>query len=232
MEFLPKIQKTSVADQVFDLLKNYISEGKIKVGEKLPSENELCAMLGVSRPPVNAAVNRLRAMGLVEVRPGDGSYVKQFSSEEYIQTYADLVINPEDISEILEIRRALDVESFRLAMERATEEDLDAMAEISKRIVKAHIEKNYEDLIESDYGFHLAICKASKNKYFPLLYEVISGALRKQIMMFSVSRNKRLDADAHFIDDHMKILQALRDKDFDLYIKILDDHTNYESHKD
>lgn len=232
MENLPRIQKTSVADQVFDLLKSYIADGKIKAGEKLPSENELCAMLGVSRPPVNAAVNRLRAMGLVEVRPGDGSYVKAFSSEEYIQNYADLVMNQEDISEILEIRRALDVESFRLAMNRATKEDLDAMEEITRCIVKAHIEKNYDDLIESDYGFHLAICKASKNKYFPLLYDAISGALRKQMMMFSVSRNKRLDADARIIDDHVQILEALREKDFDKYLRVLAEHTNYETHKD
>lgn len=232
MENLPKIQKTSVADQVFDLLKSYISERKIKAGEKLPSENELCAMLGVSRPPVNAAVNRLRAMGLVEVRPGDGTYVKEFSAEEFIQTFANLVMNREDISEILEIRRALEVESFRLAMNRVTEEDLSAMEEITKCIRKAHIENNYEDLITSDYGFHLSICKASKNKYFPLLYEAISVALRKQIMMFVISRNKHLNADARIIDDHVEILQALRDKDFEKYINILSEHTNYETHKD
>lgn len=232
MESLPKIQRASVADQVFDLLKGYISEGKIKAGEKLPSENELCAMLGVSRPPVNAAVNRLRAMGLVEVRPGDGSYVKQFSSEEYIQTFADLVMKQEDISEILEIRRALDVESFRLAMERATEEDLYTLEKITEQILEAHKEKDYDGLVANDFAFHLTICKASKNRYFSMLYEVIGSVLRKQMRLFIINANKHRDEKDRLIDDHVKILQTLREKDFDKYLRVLAEHTNYETHKD
>lgn len=232
METLPRIQKTSVADQVFDMLKSSISEGRIKPGEKLPSENELCAMLGVSRPPVSAAVNRLRAMGLVEVRPGDGSYVKAFSSEEYIHTYADLVMDPEDVSEILEIRRALDVESFRLAMSRATEEDLSALEKITERIIKAHEEKDYDTLAENDFNFHLSICKASKNRYFSMLYQVIGGVLRKQMRMFGINANKHRGAQSRLVDDHVQILRALKEKDFDTFIRVLAEHTNYETHKD
>lgn len=232
MQKLPKINRVNVSDQVYDLLKGHIVQGKLKAGDKLPSENELCAMMGVSRPTVNAAVNRLRAMGLVEVRPGDGSYVKYFSSVDYIQNYADLVMDTQNISEILEIRWALDVESFRLAMDRATEEDMKALEEISERIIRAHKEKDLAVLEEYDFAFHLQICKCSKNRYFTMLYELIGSVLRKQMGMFSVSANKWLSQDDKIIDDHAKIYQALRDRDFNSYLMILNEHTDYETHKD
>lgn len=230
MEFLPKIKKTRVSDQVFDILKNFIAEGKIKAGEKLPSENELCAMLGVSRPPVNAAVNRLRAMGLVEVRPGDGSYVKNFSSSDYIKNYVDLVKDVMDIPELLEVRWVLDVESFRLAMNRATPEDLRELEDITHRYEQARKEKDFDTAADTDFAFHLHICKCSKNRYFFMMYELIGDLLRRQIQMFLVSQDKYAAEDFKVIDDHAQMYQALRDKDFDRYLRVLEEHTNYETH--
>ncbi len=230
MESLPKIKKSNVSDQVFDILKNNIAEGKFKAGEKLPSENELCAILGVSRPSVNAAVNRLRAMGLVEVRPGDGSYVKSFSSTEYIKNYADLVKDFVDIPELLEIRRALDIESFRLAVDRATPEDFSELENIINRYIKARKDKDYDTLADTDFQFHLQICRCSKNRYFVMMYELIGDMLRKQIKMFQATQEKHGDDGGKITDDHIKIYKALETKDFDAYIKVIEEHTNYEAH--
>ncbi len=232
MEALPKIKKSNISDQVFDILKNNIAEGKFKVGEKLPSENELCAMLGVSRPSVNAAVNRLRAMGLVEVRPGDGSYVKSFSSSEYIKNYADLVKDVVDIQELLEIRRALDIESFRLAMERATVDDFNELKNITERYKKARIKKNYDAAADIDFEFHLKICRCSKNRYFTMMYELIGDLLRRQIKMFQESQERHGIDDTKIIDDHVRMYEALVKKDFDTYLSVLEDHTDYKAHMD
>ena len=70
---LEKIQKNSVPQQVFEVLKKEIVSGTYQVGSKLPSENELCSMLGVSRPSVKAAIQQLCFLGMAETRPGDGT---------------------------------------------------------------------------------------------------------------------------------------------------------------
>ncbi len=230
METFKKIKKTNISEQVFELLKSHIAKGKLKAGEKLPSENELCAQLGVSRPPVNAAVNRLRAMGLVEVRPGDGSYVKEFSSSDYFKTYADMVMDMQDIPEILEVRRALEVESFRLAIERATDEDISKLEEICEDILEAKKKKDYKQLAKNDYLFHLHICKCSKNRYFPMMFQMLEGLIYKQVEMFAISEEKRTAIDKKTIDDHTLICKAMREKDFDTYLSIISKHTNYETH--
>ena len=230
MELLPKIKKTNVSDQVFDMQKKNIAEGKFKAGEKIPSENDLCAMLGVSRPSVNAAVNRLRAMGLVEVRPGDGCYVKPFSSSDYIKNYCDLVKDVVDIPELLEIRRALDVESFRLAMDRATPEDLQELEEITRRYEQERKDKDYENAADADFAFHLQICKCSKNRYFFMMYELIGDLLRRQIQMFQVGQDKQTAENPQAVDDHIQMYQALKDKDFDRFLGLVEEHINYEAH--
>lgn len=231
MEQLPKIQKIKVSDQVFDLLRQSIAEGKFKPGERLPSENELCASLGVSRPSVNAAMNRLRAMGLVETRPGDGSYVKFFSSADYIHTYADLVMDHQNITDILEVRQALDVESFRLAMERAEEADIRELENLCGHYLQAKKDKDYETMARYDFAFHLHICECSKNRFFPEIYRLVGSLIYKQIKLFGISRAEHNQDGDHAEDSHTLICQALRQKDFDLYLKVMAEHIDYETHK-
>ncbi len=75
MAKLQKIKVESLRSQVYMQLKNQLMAGVWKVGEKLPSENELCASLGVSRVTVRAAIQQLEILGLVETRHGDGNFV-------------------------------------------------------------------------------------------------------------------------------------------------------------
>lgn len=227
---MPKITRTKVSDQVFDILIGYITEGKFKAGEKIPSENELCSMLGVSRPSVNAAVNRLRAMGLIEIRTGDGSYVKHFSTNDYIQNYADLVMDTQNLNEILEIRRALEFESAALAIHRAEPEDLEKLKAICDKMTAARKCRDYEALIDFDFEFHLQICYCSKNRYFPMMYELIRSLIRKQVEIFAASMNKRMEANPQMVDNHIQIYEALKAKDFSHCREILMEQTDFDSH--
>ncbi len=233
MDRLPKIEKKNISDQVFDILKEYIVKGQFKPGDKIPSENELCSMLGVSRPSVNAAVNRLRAMGLVEVRVGDGSYVRYFSTNEYIENYADFITDTQNLSEILEVRRAVEFESAALAVARATDQDLDELKDLCDKLVEAKKQRDYEAAVTYDFEFHLRICHCSKNRYFPMIYKLIGSLIYKQIELFATTIYKREEeAGLDVVDDHVQLYHALRDRDVDLCRKILLEQTDYAAHMD
>lgn len=231
MEKLPKIARKSVSDQVFDMLKDYIIQGKFKVGEKIPSENELTKMLGVSRPSIKAAVERLRAMGLIDIRVGDGSYVKQFSTAEYIANFADFIMDEQNISEIVEIRRALELESLSLAIKKAEPDDIEQLKFICDNLVEAFKRKDYAKGASYDYEFHLQICKCSKNKYFPMMYELIGSLIYKQIELFSSNIYKKF-ASSILIDDHVKMYQAIKEKDFTLCHQLFTNMIDINTHMD
>ena len=75
MATLKRIKTESLRSQVYMQLKSQLMEGVWKVGERLPSENELCNILGVSRVTVRAAIQQLEILGLVETKHGGGNFV-------------------------------------------------------------------------------------------------------------------------------------------------------------
>ena len=74
------VKKSSASDQVFEQLKDNLIQGTWKPGEKLASENELASLFGVSRITIRQALSRLAALGLVETRLGEGSFVEKAGS--------------------------------------------------------------------------------------------------------------------------------------------------------
>lgn len=223
MQNFPRIERKSVSDQVFDVLKQYIVEGTFAIGEKIPSENELTRMLGVSRPSVKAAVERLRAMGLIEVRVGDGSYVKHFSTSDYIENWADFVSNEGDMSDLMEFRGAMELDSLELAIQRATDSDLAKLKELSEQLVDA-FKRNDEELgVKYDMEFHLQICRCSKNKYFVSMYKLIGNLIFNQIRRLSL--DVHADPKTAFVfDDHVQIYEAIRDRDLERGRDLLTKH--------
>lgn len=223
MQSFPKIERKNISDQVFDMLKEYITTGKLAVGEKIPSENELTRMLGVSRPSVKAAVERLRAMGLIEVRAGDGSYVKEFNTSEYIENWADFVMTNNDISELTEFRRTIELASLELAIDRANENDIRILGKLSEQLVEAFKAKDYDKGAKYDMDFHLQICRCSKNKYFIMMYELIANLIFKQVSQSSRYVHEH-DASAFLFDDHVKIYEAILKRNKTEGLELLSKH--------
>ena len=81
---LKALDKQSVPEQIFEMLKNEIIVGEYAVGDKIPSETELCKLLNASRVSVRTALHKLSVLGIIETRLGDGNYVKEFDFKEYI----------------------------------------------------------------------------------------------------------------------------------------------------
>jgi DNA-binding FadR family transcriptional regulator len=174
-------------DQVIDQLKEQITSGSWQMNGKIPTETVLAEQLGVGRNTVREAVRALTHAGLLECRQGDGTYVR--ATSELSGAMLRRLKQAEQL-EILEVRRALEVESARLAAARRTDDDI-------KRIEAALAERDRawelddpDYFVEADLAFHMAVTHATHNLVLIDLFEDFSAALRASITAAGTSLNK------------------------------------------
>ena len=110
-----------------------ISQGELKPGDRIPSERELAAMLGVSRPSVREAIMVLDAMGLVEARQGGGTYVRSLTETCLADPLTQMVeADPRLLPALVEVRKGLESWSAYLAAQRADAHDLKQLQELCR----------------------------------------------------------------------------------------------------
>ena len=158
-----QIKVRHISEEVFDQIKTAILEGKLKPGEKLPTERELMSQLGVSRLPIREALKLLANMGFIETRQGGGSYVRSLLADR-VGDPLNLMIkdNIEKIFELLEVRKEIETWSAYYAAKRATAEDIAALGRIVDE-TKTYFDKEKTAPARLDADFHLAIGRCSYN---------------------------------------------------------------------
>ena len=155
-----RIKKVNVTEQVVEYLKENIEAGNWKVGEKIPSENQMTSTLGVSRSSVRAALQYMIGIGVLESVHGKGTYLINSQVENWEE--ADNKITSEDckdIEKVLEFRRILEPDACRLAVERG---DSQVVSELETR--KNHNQMNALFGFQSGIDCHTEILEAFKEK--------------------------------------------------------------------
>ena len=213
-----KIKKQSVASQVFKQLKQNIVNGTWKLGEKLPSENELVQMFGVSRISVREALKQLVSLGLVETRQGEGSFVKQLEADSHMNDLFHLmVLKREEIVELIKYREIIEVGAIALAVERAEKSDILALEEN----VRAHeqFKDDYERAARIDLEFHLLLAKASKNPFV-----IKANSLMKDVFHAVMTQTVDEMGTSHGIFYHKKLITAIKARDKESAVSIMREH--------
>ena len=198
------IKRYSLSQQVVDKLEQLISSGHFKVGEKINSESELMAMFNVSRNTLREAIHALTVAGVLEVKQGDGTYVR--SSNRF---YANMKKEYDTVSleDIKETRNALEITMANLAAKNATAEDIKEIEEAlnNRRMLQGSAREN----TKTDMEFHLRIARASHNKVLIDLYMSIYIYLENLIIV----RQTETVLDSERIDElHEKLFQAIKAK--------------------
>ncbi|NIP49902.1 MAG: FadR family transcriptional regulator, partial [Gammaproteobacteria bacterium] len=123
---LEPIRPKKISEEIVNQIKQLISSGELKPGDRIPSERELASLLGVSRPSVREAIMVLEAMGFLESRQGGGTYVKALTESSIMDPLAKLVEkrDPELLRSLAEVRMGLESWSAYLAAQRANEKDI------------------------------------------------------------------------------------------------------------
>lgn len=171
----PAIQRRQLTDQVIQRFQEMISVGELKVGTKLPSESELMTQLGVGRSTLREAVRVLAHMGLLEVRQGDGTYVRaRTAASEPLERR----LQRATLLEVYEVRYILELEIAKLAAERREDTDLAQMRACLEKRKAAKHSCDEAGFLDADVAFHIAVANASKNAVLVDMYQSFTTALR------------------------------------------------------
>lgn len=223
---LETITSKKVADQVFDQLLTQIKQGTWKAGEKLPSESELCATFDVSRISIREAVKQLAAMGLIETRQGEGSFLRQISVGNCAQSalFPMFVMDPPSLLEIIEFRDITEPGAIALAAGRITPEELKELEQYVTDMQNKDID--IREFIDDDLKFHIAISKASHNSFIIKMNDFMFDMLREG-METIVSKLGRSDG----IYYHTAILAALKNGSKETAVAIMKEHIERTSQR-
>jgi GntR family transcriptional repressor for pyruvate dehydrogenase complex len=177
-ELFQPIYPTRVSDNAVDQILNLIAEGRLQPGDRLPSERELVRQLEVSRTSVREALRALEARGIIEVRPGSGSFVRGSSQEETRPNWVPwLLAHRQEIMQLVELREALETRAAYLAATRTSQEQIEAMKNAIDRMSEA-IENSDPDLtVQADKAFHESVAKACGNELIAYLLNAANEAL-------------------------------------------------------
>ncbi|NEC47383.1 FadR family transcriptional regulator [Actinospica acidiphila] len=154
---LRPMAKQRLYEQVLDRLRQYVTEGGLRAGDRLPPERDLAQRLGVSRASVKQAIVVLEVQGLVEARHGGGTYLVRDSLD--VEPVERMVERRRRLPDVLEAREALETKLAELAAERRTDDDLAAL-----RSALAHMAEEIEAGgagVEGDRRFHAAVTAAA-----------------------------------------------------------------------
>lgn len=209
------IKSKRTTEIILEQIKSLIVNGQLTVGDRLLTEHELAERFQVSRTSVREALAALSLTGILEIRQGGGIFVKTSPSNAVIEPLSFiLLLEKGKLQNILEVRKALEVEAVGLATERRDEEDLACL--------KSLIEQMEEDLPEArrseelDLRFHLTLGKASKN---PLLDRLMNTVQEIMGQTLQVTRALWLSATEgttrRLFEEHRSIYEMIRDQNTD-----------------
>ena len=163
MEVSP-IKRISVSEQIFEQLKEKITSGELQPGDRLPSENELCKLYGVSRTTIRQALANLSSLELIETRFGEGSFVKQTSISDAVASLLNTPrLSRESILEIIEFRQLIEPPVAKLACKKASAADIKLLRTIYQNMIDSQNDLN--TFTQYDLQFHLAIVEIAGNSY-------------------------------------------------------------------
>lgn len=166
----PQEKKMPLQSEIIRFIQNYITENNLKEGDKLPSQERLIGMIGVSRTSLREAVKTLEARGVVTVLNGKGIYIAGNPSDA-LQFTLDMTEQKESLLELVEIRRALEREILRLAVQKVTDQELAELG-VLKDILLAKYYRGEEQSTE-DWQFHQMIYSFAHNKTMTHLISTI-----------------------------------------------------------
>ena len=208
MDSLTKINLDNykpLRDVVFENLRTAILEGDLKAGQRL-MEVQLAEQLGVSRTPIREAIRKLELEGLVVMLPRKVAYVANMSFK--------------DLIDVLEIRSSLEGLAASLAAERLREEDISDLERVAKEFEKSVREADIDNVLKKDVEFHEKIFLMANNKK---LYQLITS-LWEQVHRFRVTYVSNYDASLSLVDEHNRILEAIKSGDCELAKKYATEH--------
>ncbi|SHJ99407.1 GntR family transcriptional regulator, transcriptional repressor for pyruvate dehydrogenase complex [Anaerobranca californiensis DSM 14826] len=220
------IKDVKVYELVIEQIKNMIIEGKLKRGDKLPSERELVEQLQVSRASIREALSALQIIGLIECRHGEGNFIKEKLDNNFLEPLSTLFLLEErSPQEILEFRTILEVSSAAMAAKNATPEQILMLQKVVKDLEENRNDENLN--IKLDKKFHYTIAQITGNR---LLFNILNSISDLIDISIKYTRSKILMDPQNqeiLIEQHKGIFAAIAKGDPELASERMKSHLDY-----
>jgi DNA-binding FadR family transcriptional regulator len=203
--------RTSLVDSAIEQLRAQIGSGAWQVGDRIPTEHELAALLQIGRNTVREAVRVLVHSGMLQSRQGEGTFVRSTSDPAAVLHG----VQRSGVRDVLEVRAALETEAARFAALRHTPEDLARMRaalDAEETILRNEPERSgREATVEHDLEFHTAMVESAHNPALTEVYRYFSASVRESM------RSSSGDQDMPEVDlaSHRALIDAVESGDPD-----------------
>lgn len=218
MELTP-ISRKRLSESAITQIKDFIIQNSLEPGSKLPSERELSRRLEISRASIREALRILEIMGLVEVLPGKGIYVKDLTGDLFVPLPTWVSDYRDIIHKHFEARLILEPEIAALAARRAIDTDIDRLRQ-NITLQSSLSESEMATIIQTDIDFHCLIADVAKNETLLML---INSIARMSFHGWKAAlRTKRRNKTA--VEEHVELLERIVDHDEDGARKTMRNH--------
>ena len=215
-------RETASGEILRQLIDHFLQSGEVRSGHKLPSERILAEQFGIGRTAVRDALHTMEMLNLIEVRPGDGTYVKNSGPAVVPQLFRwALAVRQPDLSELLETRLEVEVTMARRAASHHTNAELSGLEDALSMMLAAQEQNDVDAFVKADIEFHVLISKMAQ---IPVLADFLTGIR----VLLEAWMRRTLEADrerpAFACREHEAILLAIQDADADRAATAMKDH--------
>ena len=218
MALIEPIRRSRLYQGIVEQIEGLLERGDIRPGDQLPPERQLADQFQVSRASVREALRTLELLGIVETRPGGGTFVRRTAPDDLARPLTSLMARGHTVADVIEVRGLIEPALAALAAERITAAQLAELEEIfaeqERKVVDA------EPWAEEDTRFHEAIGHAARNELLTTMLGVVWDVLRESREQW-LQTNQRAHAS---LDAHRRILAALSAHDPDAARRAAADH--------
>jgi GntR family transcriptional repressor for pyruvate dehydrogenase complex len=228
MQFTP-VKTRRLYEDIVEQIKHFISGGALKPGDKLPAERDMAERLQVSRVSVREAIKAMEMLGFVDIRPGDGTFVRDTNTDDIIRPLAMfLAVERNSLLDMFELRRIFETATAGLAAERADAGEVEHLGEVLEKMKIGLNLQDSEKGEEFDTQFHYGIAEATHNSLLTKLFRTVSeefakanSAARRQLWSGSADNAQII------IDQHTEIYEAIRNRDGKLASEVMLKHLSF-----
>jgi DNA-binding FadR family transcriptional regulator len=213
--------KEKLGDRIVNQIRADITSGTYKINEKIPAEPELMKLYGVGRSTIREAIKTLATSGILKVQQGFGTIVNSAVSEQTI----DQRLRNADFDEINAVRKLLETEIVKLAVENHSITHIDEIERCLENRRLAILSEHHNACIEADIAFHMSIARASLNTVLADLYQSFTLTIRDFFSKREVKGVSHFAMSHHLHEALYKAIRAQKIKQAQTIIKeILDNN--------
>jgi len=214
-----KLKRPTLSKLVQEYIKEYVVDNDLRQGDAIPSEGQIAEDLGISRSSVREGVRALESLGIIEVRHGNGLFVRETNFDAVLKILSyNIMFETSTLLELLHLRRLLESSIISKVVKKINENNLEECRQILMKW-----EKNLDNNLpfsEQDRLFHKILYRVAGNKLFTNLADVFWVAYRKaESETIPIARSGQ-----SILEHHRRILEAVEDRDAELAKQLMFEH--------